>query len=59
MEKAEQLMALQEEGKSEDLMMREFVSSRAMLLNATLRKLSKHCISICSKYEQKHMEPPS
>ena len=50
MERIEQLLNL-EAGQSEDIMLRDFVNKRAMLLNETMRKLAFECNHLCSAYE--------
>ena len=55
MEKIEQLMQLDAE-KSEDVMLRDFVNKRGMLLNETLRTLARQCLKVCSKHEMPYSE---
>ena len=51
MERVEQLLSL-ESDQSEDIMLRDFVNKRAMLLNETMRKLAFECNSLCSAFAQ-------
>ena len=49
MERVEQLMQLKE-GASEDIMLRDFVNKRGMLMNETMRVLAKQCTTLCNQY---------
>ena len=52
MEKINQLLSLQSD-QSEDILLRDFVNKRAMLLNETMRTLANYCVTQCKAFEQK------
>ena len=47
-----------EADQSEDMVLRDFVNKRVILQNESLRKLARHCVSVCNAYQATYTSPP-
>ena len=58
MERVQQLLSLDAD-QSEDVMLRDFVNKRGMLLNETMRSLAGQCVRVCNEHSERVSSAPT